>query len=111
MEFAFKLDGVKYEVKSLTLDDALLIDREFGVHDISHFDWKRPAYLAALVYLGVREKKRFLSHDALMAEVGKVDLDDLADSILEAMGEDPSQAEEAPGEKSKPKPKRSAKAA
>lgn len=87
MELAFKLDGQTYEVAPLTLDDAVLIDREFGVRDITEFEWTRPAYLAALVYLGFRDKNRHLTHSEIMDKVGKVDLADLANSILEAVEE------------------------
>lgn len=110
MELAFKVDGELYEVDRITLDDALLIDRQFGVRDITEFDWTRPAYLAALVYLGVREKNRHLSHEQLLAKVGAVDLADLAESIMEAVAEkaDPPKAVEAA---EKPKKKPAAKAA
>ena len=87
MELAFKIDGELYEVKSLTLNDAVLIDREFGVQDITQFEWTRPAYLAALVYLGFRERNRHMSHDQLMEKVGGIDLADLASSIAEAVTE------------------------
>lgn len=110
MEIAFKLDGELYEVDRITLNDALLIDREFGVQNIAEFDWTRPAYLAALVYIGIRDKNRLLSHDQIMLKVGAVDLVELADSVMEAVQEkaaaeaDPPKAAGAAGGKPKRKP-------
>lgn len=116
IELAFAIDGETYEVKNLTLDDGLLIDRVFGIKDITEYEWTRTAYLAALVYLGMRDKHPFLTHEQLMRKVGEVDLNDLGESIvaaIEAAGQDPTQTgdepEAVPEPKPKPAKKRSAK--
>lgn len=87
MELAFKLDGVLYEVDKITLGDARMVADLFGVTDLRSFDWTDPRYMAALVYLGLRDKNRFLTSEQLMAQVDQVDLADLSNSILEIMQE------------------------
>lgn len=81
MEAAFKIGNVRYEVGALTLGDARMIATEFGVRDLSEFDWSRPEYLAALVYLGFRNKHPEKSHAELMADVDGVDLTSLVESV------------------------------
>ena len=110
MEFAFKLDGETYEVDGLTLGDARLIADEFGVRDLQGFSSNDPRYMAAMVYLGLKARKAYLTHAQLMAEVNTVDLYALIQSVGEAAQEqagveaDPTGAVEEAADEPTPKP-------
>jgi hypothetical protein len=101
MDFKFQVDDVEYEVGDLTMNDAMMIDREFGVRDLTEFQWTRPAYLGALVYLGMRRKHPGKTHAELMADVGAVNVQKLAEDIGDRLR---AALEEAAKEVDPPKP-------
>lgn len=82
-----------YEVEKLTLGDARLLKRHYGLEDLSEFESGDPDILAGILFLALRREKLLAGETvvdaALMAEVDGLDIEEFGEAP------DPPQAEEA----------------
>lgn len=75
MFFAVKIDGEAYELPKLTLGEARILKREFGLTDIGSFAPGDPDQLVGLLFLCLRRRRPTATTEELLAEVEALDIE------------------------------------
>lgn len=67
-----------FELANLTLGDMAIMRKHFSLSRMSEFSADDPDHLRGCIYLCVKREKPGQSHDAILAEVDALDLEDFA---------------------------------
>jgi len=78
--FKCKVGGKAYELPKLTLGEARILKRDFGLDDLEYFNPTDPDHLTGLLYLCLKREKPDASHALLLAEVESLDVEEFEQS-------------------------------
>jgi hypothetical protein len=100
--FKVKVEDTTYELDKMTLGEARILKREFGLTDLSSFSGTDPDQLVGLLYLALKRENPAMTHDEALAEVEGLDIEGFETPAPdeEAVDEDPTQAGTANGNNS-----------
>lgn len=89
-----------YTLEKLTLGDARILKRDFGLEDMDEFSPTDPDTLVGLLYLCLKAERPLADRTALIAEVEALDIDAFSDET--EADEDPTPAAQAADEDASP---------
>lgn len=98
--FSATIDGHRYELKKLTLGDARLLKRRFGLDDLEDLNPTDPDQLVGFLYLALTKEDPTLAHDVALERAENVDFADLMEAEAEPEPEErsaPLDEADAPG--------------
>lgn len=73
--FSVKVGEKTYELDRLTLGEARVLKREFGLSDLGSFSGTDPDQLVGLLYLARKRESPAMSHDEVLAEIEDLDIE------------------------------------